>query len=305
MASKNTAGRSKKSRGALGRGLGNLLEAAPEKAEEVARAKVEQGIVDIEVGKIRANPENPRKNFDKSSIEELAQTIKEFGLLQPILVRFIDDKQYVVVSGERRLRACRLLKLKTVPCIVKEYDERENIEVSLIENIQREQLDPIEEATVYNSLMRDYSMTQEELSEKVGKNRATIANRVRLLKLPISVQTALADGRVTEGQIRPLLGLKNEALQQRLASDVVKDQLTARQVEELVKKYGGGVKAGGKKKTPNGLKESLSISEELSEILQTRVQVRHSSKSGKGSIVIEYFSLDDLDTLLQFFRRVE
>ncbi len=306
MAAKNVSktGRSaaRSGRGALGRGLGNLLDTDLDQDEAVS-PDGQTGIVEIDITKIRANPDNPRKNFDQSSIEELAQTIEKFGLLQPILVRKIDDSQYVVVSGERRLRACRLLKKNEVPCIIKNLDEQENIEVSLIENIQREQLDPIEEAMVYDALMRDYNMTQEVLSGKVGKNRATIANRVRLLKLPVSVQTAVADGRLTEGQVRPILGLKNEKLQQRLASEILRNQYSARQVEELVKKYGGKPAKAAPKKASAESGESNAVARELSEILQTRVQVKHSGKTGKGSIVIEYFSLDNLDSLLQFFRK--
>ena len=201
----------KKPGSVLGRGLGNLLSVDPESEKE------EQGITEIKIDQIKTNVQNPRKKFDKTSIEELSQTIKEHGLLQPILVLKEKD-HYVVVSGERRLRACRLLNFEKVPCVVKELSERQSLEVSLIENIQREQLDAIEEANVYKTLLDEYSLTQEELSGRVGKNRATIANRVRLLRLPWEIQTAMADGRLTEGQIRPLLSIKNKTQLEEMAT---------------------------------------------------------------------------------------
>ncbi len=275
----------------LGRGLGNLLENTPE--AKVARQK--EGIVDIPIEKIKANPDNPRKKFDKSAIDELAQTIEKHGLLQPILVQKEGDG-YLVISGERRLRACRQLKLKTIPCIVKEYDRQTTLEVSLIENIQREQLDPIEEAMVYRNLLESFGMTQEELSAKVGKNRATIANRIRLLQLPDALQTALADGRLTEGQLRPLLSLKSEVLQLKLLREIEKESLNARQIEELVRRY-KREPSTPKKKSARGNAVINAEARQLEEVLGVRVKIVHNEKSHNGKIVIEYFNLDDFERL--------
>lgn len=294
-------GGSKKKRGALGRGLGNLLddEAPVEKRQS---EKNRTGVVEIETEKIRANPDNPRKKFDKNSIEELAATVKEFGLLQPILV-MPDGDNYVVISGERRLRACRSLSLKSVPCLIKELNAKENLEVSLIENIQREQLDPIEEANVYKNLLEQYKMTQEALSERVGKNRATIANRVRLLQLPASIQNAVADQRLTEGQVRPLLSIQNKNLMERLAGDILRNEYSARQVEELVRNTNGKKSKTAKVKVKKESSEATALGNELSELFQTRVNIKHHDKSGKGIITIEYFSLENLDHILNTVRK--
>ena len=289
-----------KRKAGLGRGLGNLLDTNFETSFN-ARSNNAQtddagGIVEIPVDIIRANPDNPRKNFERTSIEELALTIKEFGLLQPILVLKESD-HYTVISGERRLRACRQLKMEKVPCIIKKLETQEILEVSLIENIQREQLNAIEEGVVYKNLLEKYNLTQDKLSERVGKNRATIANRIRLLQLPLMLQTAIADQRLTEGQVRPLLGVTNEAVLQKLAKEVLVHQLSARQVEELVKKYKGpGAKTKVQKKEDP---EIAAIKNELMDIFKTRVRLNHNSKNGSGSITIEYFNLADCDNILQ------
>ena len=292
----------KKPGSVLGRGLGNLLSVDPEPEKE------EQGITEIKIDQIKTNVQNPRKKFDKTSIEELSQTIKEHGLLQPILVLKEKD-HYVVVSGERRLRACRLLNFEKVPCVIKELSERQSLEVSLIENIQREQLDAIEEANVYKTLLDEYSLTQEELSGRVGKNRATIANRVRLLRLPWEIQTAMADGRLTEGQIRPLLSIKNKTQLEEMATFVLSKGLSARQVEELVRNQkdmrpGGSMNRKGSKKIspdPN----ITSLQESLQESLGLRVSIRHNAQSGRGKVILDYFSLDDLDRIIAQIKNVK
>lgn len=292
----------------LGRGLGNLLDTNFEDSTRSRKNTTpdqnndQQGVIEIATDIIRTNPDNPRKNFERTSIDELALTIKEFGLLQPILVLKTED-HYTVISGERRLRACRQLKMDKVPCIVKSLKSQEILEVSLIENIQREQLNAIEEGVVYKELLEKYELTQEKLSERVGKNRATIANRIRLLQLPLSIQTAIADQRVTEGQVRPLLTLTNEAVVQKLANDILVHQLSARQVEEMVKKYKG---PGSKSKPPK--KESPEINalkNDLMEIFKTRVSFKHNPKNGSGSIIIDYFSLAECDNIIQQLKSVK
>jgi len=297
-----------KKKSGLGRGLGNLLDTNYDDTENQPKRNPPrqvdstEGVVEIATEIIRTNPDNPRKTFERTSIEELAQTIKEFGLLQPILVMKTAD-HYTVISGERRLRACRQLKMDKVPCIVKNLESQEILEVSLIENIQREQLNAIEEGVVYKDLLEKYDLTQEKLSERVGKNRATIANRIRLLQLPLSLQTALADQRVTEGQVRPLLTLTNEAIIQKLANDIIVNQLSARQVEELVKKYKGpGVKSKAPKKE---IPEIAAIKKDLMEIFQTRVNIKHNPKNGNGSISIDYFSLSECDNIVSQLKSIK
>lgn len=292
---KKTSASGSTSSRALGRGLANLITAQ----EEDFSAK--NGLTEIAIEKIRTNPDNPRKKFDKTAIDELALTIQEHGLLQPIIVEKKgsgENLYYVVVSGERRLRACRSLKMKTILTIIKDLEQQESLEISLIENIQREQLDAIEEAMVYKKLMQQYSLTQEELSAKVGKNRVTIANRVRLLQLPENIQVAIADGRISEGQARPLLGIKNQSLQEKLAEEILQKGFNARQIEELIR-----TQKGGKRKSSRPSKamssETLQMQKKLEGYFSTRVSLQHNSKNGGGKISIEYFDLDDLERILK------
>ncbi|HMV35013.1 MAG TPA: ParB/RepB/Spo0J family partition protein [Turneriella sp.] len=275
----------------LGRGLSNLLDST-------VVAEAGERVQEIPVDKIRPNPENPRKKFERTAIEELAQTIKKHGLLQPILVQKKDD-HYIVISGERRLRSLMHLGMAKAPCIVKELDRRKTLEVSLIENIQREQLDAIEEANVYKLLLADYSLTQEDLAEQVGKNRATIANRLRLLNLPIEVQAAIADGRLTEGQARPLLSIKNAELQTKLFREITDQGLNARAIEARAR-----VLAAGKeeKKPLKGKKADANIkavAQKVEEHTGMRTRINYNPQKKSGSITIDFFSPDDLEKLLK------
>lgn len=282
-----------KNKRALGRGLTNLIPQEP--IGETASGK---NLQEINLEKIRTNPANPRKKFDKTAIEELAATIEAHGLLQPILVEK-KENYYVVITGERRLRACRHLKLKTIWAEVKDLSEQEVLEIALIENIQREQLDAIEEAVVFQQLLEKQKITQEELSRRIGKNRTTIANRIRLLQLPVSVQTAVADGRLSEGQVRPLLSFKDTSLQEQLAQEIIQKGFNARQIESLVKDR----KESKKKSTANSSKkpsqEIIQMQKKLEEFFSARVQLQHNSKNNNGKISIEYFDLDDLERVLQ------
>lgn len=275
----------------LGRGLSNLLDST-------VVAEAGERVQEIPVDKIRPNPENPRKKFDRTAIEELAQTIKKHGLLQPILVQKKDD-HYIVISGERRLRSLMHLGMAKAPCIVKELDRRKTLEVSLIENIQREQLDAIEEANVYKLLLADFSLTQEDLAEQVGKNRATIANRLRLLNLPVEVQAAIADGRLTEGQARPLLSIKNSELQTKLFREITDQGLNARAIEARAR-----VLAAGKedKKPLKGKKSDANIkavAQKVEEHTGMRTRINYNPQKKSGSITIDFFSPDDLERLLK------
>lgn len=280
-----------KSNRVLGRGLSNLLDhsTAVEAGERVTQ---------IELSRIQPNPENPRKKFDRTAIEELAQTIKEHGLLQPILVQK-NGENFTVISGERRLRALLSLGAETAPCIVKELDRKKTLEVSLIENIQREELDAIEEALVFKMLLDDYSMTQEALAERVGKNRATITNRLRLLTLPESVQAAIADGRLTEGQARPLISIKSAELQTKLFKEITTgDGLNARQIEARVREISEPKKS--KKEKPSKKDANIrAVQQKLEEHLGMRTRLRFNAQKKSGSLTIDYFSLDDLEKILK------
>jgi ParB family transcriptional regulator, chromosome partitioning protein len=276
----------------LGRGLSNLLDhtTMPEAGERVQ---------EIDIGLIKPNPENPRKKFDRTAIEELAQTIKEHGLLQPILVQK-KGEIYTVISGERRLRSLMSLGYPKAPCIVKELDRKKTLEVSLIENIQREQLDAIEEASVYKTLMADYSMTQEDVADRVGKNRATVANRLRLLNLPEIVQAAIADGRLTEGQARPLLSVKNSDLQLKLFKEITTGQgLNARQIEDRARSL-AQPKDDKKNAKPKKIDANIkAVAQKLEEQLGMRTRIKYNAQKKSGSLAVDFFSLDDLEKLLK------
>lgn len=290
-------GKIDKSRKVLGRGLGNLLDSLPEDVRK------DRNFLDVDIESIRANPDNPRKKFDHTSISELAETIRQHGLLQPILIRPV-DKGYMIISGERRLRACRALGLKKVPCIIRHLDDEQNLQVALIENIQREQLDPVEEAQVYKELMEKYNYTQQDLSEKVGKNRATIANRVRLLNLPENILAALADGRVTEGQVRPLIGVKNAGVQNNIARSILSNGYNARQVEELVKKYQGKTDAETTKKPKIRKSEPADIKrmkQSIEERLSTHIDIKYNDKKKSGRILIDFYDLEHFERILKIF----
>jgi ParB family transcriptional regulator, chromosome partitioning protein len=276
----------------LGRGLSNLLDSS-------AMPQLGDRVQEISIDLIKPNPENPRKKFEQTAITELAQTIKQHGLLQPILVQK-QGAGYIVVSGERRLRSILSLGYATVPCIVKEFDRKKTLEVSLIENIQREQLDAIEEAGVYKVLLNDYSMTQEELAEQVGKNRVTITNRLRLLNLPDLVQAAIADGRLTEGQARPLLALKNTDLQLKVFKEITTGAgMNARDIEARVRNLTAekpDKKAGKGKKIDANIK---AVAQRLEEHLGMRTRINYNPQKKSGSLTVDFFSLDDLEKVLK------
>jgi ParB family chromosome partitioning protein len=275
----------------LGRGLSNLLDST-------VVGDAGERVQEIPIDKIRPNPENPRKKFDRTAIEELAQTIKKHGLLQPILVQKKGD-HYIVISGERRLRSLIHLGMAKAPCIVKELDRRKTLEVSLIENIQREQLDPIEEANVFKLLLTDYSLTQDELAEQVGKNRATIANRLRLLNLPLEVQAAIADGRLTEGQARPLLSVKNAELQTRLFREIIEQGLNAREIEARARELAPGKEEKKPLKSKKSDANIRAVAQKVEEYTGMRTRIRYNPQKKTGSITIDFFSPDDLEKLLK------
>ncbi|QRN85084.1 ParB/RepB/Spo0J family partition protein [Clostridia bacterium] len=267
---------------ALGRGLGALMPAESVEFQET------EGLVNIEVGKIRANAHQPRKEFSQDSLRELANSIKEKGLIQPVVV-VKKDGYYELVSGERRTRAAKLANLKTIPAIVRDYNERDKAEIALIENIQREDLNKIEEALAYRALMSEFELTQEQMSKKVGKSRAHIANTVRLLDLSQAAKAYLQAGKITPGHARALLTL-DPVDQQEMCELIVKKDLSVRAVEREMKKWNKTQTQGAKiEELPAEIK---SFQDQLEEKFSTRVKVRYAKD--KGSIQIEYYSKDDL-----------
>lgn len=252
----------------------------------------------MKISDIEPNREQPRKNFDKEALQELADSIKQFGIIQPIVVQKKDD-YYEIIAGERRWRAAKLAKLKEVPVIIKEYSDREVMEIALIENIQRKDLNPIEEALAYKSLIDEYSLKQEELANRVSKSRTAIANSMRLLKLTDSVQNMLINDEISMGHARALLTLDQEDLQIEAAKTIVSKGLSVRDTEKLVK----SILNPKQVKLPIPSAEAAiydAIANKLREKMGTKVSINH-KKNGKGKIEIEYYSQEELERLLEMF----
>ncbi|OAG28687.1 ParB/RepB/Spo0J family partition protein [Thermodesulfatator autotrophicus] len=275
----------------LGRGLEALL---PE--EDFLDTPTEIFMCPIEA--LRPSPYQPRLQKDKG-LEELASSVKEKGLLQPILAREITPGIYEIVAGERRFQAARLAGLEKVPVIVKELSPQEALELALIENLQREDLNPIEEARGYQRLMEEFGLTQEEVAQKVGKSRAAIANTLRLLKLPDYIQEDIFEERLSAGHARALLGLaENETLLKHVRDEVIKRGLSVRQTEELVKrlKAGARTKKREKPKDPN----LLALEQELAEVIGAKVKISWGGQ--KGKLVIEFHSSEQFENFLEKLR---
>jgi ParB family chromosome partitioning protein len=270
---------------ALGRGLDALIT---DKGQE---------IIQIELKRINPGEEQPRKVFRDDALKELAASIKQKGVLQPVLVNRKKDGSFSLIAGERRVRASKIAGLKRIPAIVKNLDPEDTLEVSLIENIQREDLGPIETAQAFQRLLKQFGLTQEKLSEKVGKERATVANYLRLLKLPQEIRKLLNDGELSMGHARAILSADGKQGQMALAKKIVKKGLSVREAERLVKKKASdlNVKKGSalSGRDPN----IASLEEKLIKNLGTKVRIKHRGK--RGQIEIEYYSLDELDRLLE------
>ena len=305
----------------LGKGINNLIpetdviRSTPKKkteTKEVVKEVVKEVIKEVKVpvpgdtmmkiSDIEPNREQPRKNFDKEALQELADSIKQFGIIQPIVVQKKDD-YYEIIAGERRWRAAKLAKLKEVPVIIKEYSDREVMEIALIENIQRKDLNPIEEALAYKSLIDEYSLKQEELANRVSKSRTAIANSMRLLKLTDSVQNMLINDEISMGHARALLTLEQEDLQIEAAKTIVSKGLSVRDTEKLVK----SILNPKQVKLPIPSAEAAiydAIANKLREKMGTKVSINH-KKNGKGKIEIEYYSQEELERLLEMFDDIE
>lgn len=260
-------------------------------------------VVELDINKIEPNKEQPRKNFNEQSLNELAESISNYGLIQPIVVKKNED-YYKIITGERRWRASRIAGLKAVPCIVKEYSSQETLEVSLIENIQRENLNPIEEAKAYNILINEFNLTQENVAEKVGKSRSNITNILRLLNLDSRVQNFIIENKITSGHARALLAIEDNNIQFELAEKIIEDSLSVRQVELLVKSMNNKLNKPLKKEEPeedNPIYKNIEL--EFSNILGTKVQISRNKK--KGKIEIEYYSDEDLERLISLIKEIK
>ncbi len=278
-------------RQALGKGLGALIPEKPSSEPEGKRVYHFCGIEEI-----KPNPHQPRKNFVDEQLKELVDSIREKGILQPLIVRR-KSEGFELIAGERRWRAAQKAGMKEVPIIIKDVSESEMLELSLIENIQREDLNPIEEAEAFKGLMEQFQLTQEEISQKVGKDRATIANTIRLLKLPPEIKQSLTDGKITMGHARAFLSLEGTDKQRLLLKKLLSSDLSVRQIENLVRRLRS--KHSPARKKPHS--DWTSLIEELQRTLGTKVKIV--GKRHRGRIEIEYFSPDELDRIIELLRK--
>jgi ParB family chromosome partitioning protein len=282
------------SKRALGRGIDALL-AGSEVQETVAGAAITQ----VPIAALRAGAHQPRKHFPEESLKELARSIQEKGVLQPILVEALDSGAYRIVAGERRFRAAQLAGLRDVPVLVRRFSDTEKTEIALIENLQREDLSPIEEANGYKTLMDKGELSQEEVAKRVGKNRSTVANALRLLKLPRPMIEALDQGRLTSGHARAILSLVNPADQELLFQRILSRDMSVREAEQTAARMSQGARDSGRKAAPSKprprLPELAALERSLVERLGTKVAIRGTEKRGK--IEISYFSLEDLERI--------
>jgi ParB family chromosome partitioning protein len=278
------------------RGLGRGLDALLSVGRDFERG---ENLLQVPVNAITANPFQPRREFDQERLQDLADSIKLYGVLQPIVVR-LNGEGYQLVTGERRWRASQMAGLRELPAVIREYSDTEMTAVALVENLQRENLNPIEEAVAYRRLIDEFGFTQEEVSEKVGRSRPFIANTVRLLNLPASVQEYVSRGTMTPGQARPLLVLPTAAMQVEAATEIVSKALTARGAEELAKKWSNRKSGGQVKKRAEaaGGRAGDDVKEQLSHLLGTKVEVDE-REDGAGVIKIEFYSMEELQRLFE------
>ena len=290
----------------LGKGLDSLIpNNVGEKKEKIGiKAETKGPETIVKITKVEPNREQPRKHFDEEALQELADSIKQFGLLQPILVQDKKD-HYEIIAGERRWRASKLAGLKEVPVIIKNYSSQEIVEISLIENIQRQDLNPIEEARAYKRLLTEFNLKQDDIATRVSKSRAAVTNSLRLLKLCDGVQQMLIDDELSMGHARALLAIENADQQLAVARKVAEEKLSVRDVEKLVKNLDKPEKSAGsgKKEISPALEAIYSdIGERLKERLSTKVSISPKG-NGAGKIEIEFYSHDDLDRLLEMIGR--
>ncbi len=281
-------------RPALGKGMSALIGSGDSALEDNNK----DVILNVNIEMVSGNPDQPRKTFDQHSLKELAASISEKGIIQPILVEQ-KGNSYTIIAGERRFRAAGIAGLSEIPVIVKDFTENEKLEIALIENIQREDLNPIEEAVAYRDLMERGNLNQEEVAVKVGKNRSTIANSLRLLKLPENIQTTLAKGAISAGHARAILALDTEEQMEDLHRRIITNGLSVREAEAF--SVSGSKPATAKKTVKSGSghdadPELKSIEEKFIDIFGTKVNITGSLQ--KGKIEISYFSMDDLERLL-------
>lgn len=301
----------------LGKGLGAIFgeDVIKESQEEAVRTKTAAAEKDDEKGKelmiklalIEPNREQPRKDFNEEQLSELAESIKRYGVLQPLLVQK-KGSFYEIIAGERRWRAAKMAGLKEIPVVLREYSKQETMEIALIENVQREDLNPIEEAQAYQQLVKEFSLTQEEIAARVAKNRATITNSMRLLKLDEQIQDMLIQNLISSGHARALLSLEDKGLQLKAAKMILDGRLSVRETERLVKRLAKGTSSEEDEKKEKTTDEALTLiyqnlEERMKTIMGTKVSI-HNKDKNKGRIEIEYYSEAELERIVEMIESI-
>ena len=295
----------------LGKGLDSLIPMGSEIeniTKPVKKAKNEpktneNGVIELKVNQIEPNREQPRKNFDEDALQELADSIKKHGIIQPLVVQK-KGEYYEIIAGERRWRAAKIAGLKHIPAVIKDYSEQEMVEIALIENIQRQDLNPIEEAMAFKQLMQEYDLKQDELAERVSKSRTAVTNSMRLLKLPQKIMEMVINNELSSGHARTLLSIEDEDLQIKVAELVILKQMSVRETENYVKKLQNNKnKSKDTKNTDNDF-VYRDIENRIKEIVGTKVKVNHKN-NGKGKIEIEFYSDDELERIYDLFLKTQ
>ncbi|MDL2248284.1 ParB/RepB/Spo0J family partition protein [Tyzzerella sp. OttesenSCG-928-J15] len=295
----------KETKRGLGKGLGALIATEENLVTSGSGNAVDNeinGILEIDINRIEPNKNQPRKRFDENALEELSNSIKEFGIIQPLIVSEGESGFYSIVAGERRWRAARLAKLKTVPVIVKKFDELETLQIALIENIQRQDLNPIEEALCYQKLSDIFFFRQEDIALKIGKSRATVSGILSLLKLDPRVQNFIIEGKLSSGHGRKLLDVTDKNLQFEFAERIIEEDLSIAQIGSLIEKSKNKEENAAPKKTVAPNPQIKSIESDLTTIFGTKVNLK--DKNNKGKIEIEYYSADELDRILGLIKHM-
>ncbi len=292
-------------KGGLGKGLDSLISNKVGVIEKVEARKPEldKEVIFVKITKVEPNREQPRKNFDEDSLLELSESIKQHGILQPLLVQ--DKKDYFeIIAGERRWRAAKMAGMKEIPVIIKKLSDREAVEISLIENIQREDLNPIEEAQAYKRLLTEFHLKQDEVAERVSKSRTSVTNSIRLLKLDERVQQMVVDDMISTGHARALLSIEEHEKQYSLAQQIFDAKLSVRETEKLVKKIQNQKQEQPKQQEENNMSLFYEdMEQKLKSIIGTKVAIHYKGKD-KGKIEIEYYSNDELERIMDLFQSI-
>lgn len=300
---------------AVKRGLGKGIDILIREKESVTknetsqqqRELINESVGELDINKIEPSGNQPRKNFNEDSIQELAESITIHGLIEPIIVKKSDNGFYKIIAGERRWRAAKIAGLKKIPALVKEYTEQQIMEVALIENIQREDLNPIEEAMAYERLIKDYKLKQDELAERVSKSRVAITNSLRLLKLDKRVRDMIIEDKIKSGHARTLLGIEDMDMQYNVAVKVFDENLSVRQTEKLVKQINAEKDTKADKADKKDSQEELiykNYEEKLKLAIGTKVNINH-KKNGKGKIELEYYSQEDFERIIELISNIK